>query len=478
MAPWWRTPLARRAARLMLAATAACGSPGARPATAPPRPTAAIVDEPGTVIAPTPQRPGDAARGWAVLTASNYVGCGVPRGLFDRVAGATPAWMHLPGRTGAGADLPYPLNAVTGPGGRPLVTPNCLACHAAFLRGQLVIGLGDARANFTGAASGLGLGLAGLLITDPDDRAAWDKLVGRFAQIAPAVRTTTVGANPADHIAAALFAHRDARTLAWSDEPRMAMPAAPIPIDVPAWWLLKKKAAMFHTGAGRGDQARIMMTASVLCVDDVPTARAIDAGFPDVRAYLTSLTPPRYPAPIDPALAARGATVFTQRCQRCHGSYGPAGRYRTRIVSVSEVGTDPAATERVGQFAAPFVAWFNTSFYGEVAQLVPGDGYVAPPLDGVWATAPYFHNGSVPTLAAVLAPALRAPRFTIERDQDDYDLDLVGWRSAPVAADDPRVASPWVWDTARPGHGNQGHAFAATLPAAARRALLEYLKTL
>ena len=42
---------------------------------------------------------------------------------------------------------------------------------------------------------------------------------------------------------------------------------------------------MFHTGAGRGDQSSIMMTASVLCVDDVASARASDATFPDLRAF-------------------------------------------------------------------------------------------------------------------------------------------------------------------------------------------------
>ena len=32
----------------------------------------------------------------------------------------------------------------------------------------------------------------------------------------------------------------------------------------------------------------------------------------------------------------------------------------------------------------------------------PFPGYMAPPLDGIWATAPFFHNGSVPTIEGVL----------------------------------------------------------------------------
>lgn len=464
----------RLAAAVIVGALAACGArPPAAGPPAPP-PIAPIARGPGTVIEPEPQRPGDAARGWALLTGSDYVGCGAPRALWERFAGVTPAWLRLPGRSGAGAELPYAMNAVTTADGRARVTPSCLACHASFLRGQLVIGLGDPRADFTGDPGALAL--AGLLITDDVDRADWDRLYGRFALIAPAIRTTTVGANPADHIAAALFAHRDPATLAWSDEPRLPLPGPPVPVDVPAWWLLKKKAAMFHTGAGRGDQARIMMTASVLCVDDVATARAIDAGFPDVRAYVTSLTPPPFPAPIDAPAAARGRAVFTARCARCHGSYGADGAYQTRVISVAEVGTDPAVAERTGQFAAPYVAWFNASFYGERARLAPGDGYVAPPLDGVWATAPYLHNGSVPTLAALLDSRLRQPRFGIGRGDDDYDLGLVGWRS--FDPDQPGVAPAWIWDTARPGHGNQGHTFGDALTPPDRAALLEYLKSL
>jgi hypothetical protein len=39
-------------------------------------------------------------------------------------------------------------------------------------------------------------------------------------------------------------------------------------------------------------------------------------------------------------------------------------------------------------------------------------GYIAPPLVGIWASAPYFHNGSVPTLWQVLDPDSRADIWT------------------------------------------------------------------
>ena len=57
-------------------------------------------------------------------------------------------------------------------------------------------------------------------------------------------------------------------------------------------------------------------------------------------------------------------------------------------------------------------------------------GYQAPPLDGVWATAPYFHNGSVPTLAGVLNSKSRPKLYTrsFKTDEADYDKEKVGWK--------------------------------------------------
>jgi len=434
----------------------------------------AIMGDPD-VLAAEPQRAGDAARGWEALVNEGYVGCGAPRALYDRFAGGTPAGWRLPGRTGRSADLPYFANAYTTPSGVEVVTANCLGCHASFLRGELVIGLGDASADFTMDVTPM-IAAGAFLPADPAQKAELDKLLGRVKALAPHIRTRTVGANPADHIAAVLFAHRDRETLAWSDAPLIELPTEePIPVDVPAWWLLKKKAAMFHTGAGRGDQARIMMTASVLCVDDVASARAVDAYFPDIRAFILTLEPPPFPAPIDATVAARGKVVFERRCSRCHGTYGEDGHYETRVVPLAKVGTDPLLAEHAGQFSAPFRTWFNGSFYGEVARLEPHDGYVAPPLDGVWATAPYFHNGSVPTLAALLDSSLRRARYVIGRGRDAYDLDAVGWQTWDADAS-PGIDPRWVYDASAPGYSNAGHTFGDTLSAEDRRALLEYLK--
>lgn len=441
---------------------AACGSEPRR--TEEPAPPVPAADD---SIPASPQRPGDAKRGWEALVSEPYVGCGVPRTLWTRFGFTAPEAWRVP-RT-RGAELPYFMNAAKLASGVEVVTANCLGCHAGFLRGELVVGLGEQTMDFTMGAS-TELAVAGLMLPEAE-RGEHAKLVSRMRALEPHIQTRTIGANPADHIAAVLFAHRDPETLAWSDEPLIPLAdEPPIPVDVPAWWLLKRKTAMFHTGAGRGDQARIMMTASVLCVDDVATARAIDAYFPDVRAFILSLEPPKFPGPIDATLAARGRAVYDDACAKCHGV---GASYRSRVIPLADIGTDPRLA-RHGQFATPFVRWFNRSFYGEVARLEPGDGYVPPPLDGVWATAPYLHNGSVPTLRDLLLPPDQRPR-TFYRGNDLYDPAAVGFVSDVAAEGTQRYTRI---DTTLEGNGNGGHVYGTDLSEAERSALLEYLKTL
>jgi hypothetical protein len=101
--------------------------------------------------------------------------------------------------------------------------------------------------------------------------------------------------------------------------------------------------------------------------------------------------------------------------------------------------------------------------------------YSAPPLDGVWATAPYFHNGSVPTLDAVLDARLRPSIFRRSFDPAKYDFERLGWPYEPVVS---KGRDATVYDTTRKHYRNGGHTFAAGLTDDERRDLLEYLKTL
>lgn len=98
--------------------------------------------------------------------------------------------------------------------------------------------------------------------------------------------------------------------------------------------------------------------------------------------------------------------------------------------------------------------------------------YKARPLNGIWATAPYLHNGSVPSLYDLLLPAAQRPkRFAVGRLE--FDPVKVGHLSDP---DSPNA--PYVFDTTLPGNGNQGHEFGTSLTEEQRLDLLEYLKSL
>ena len=97
-------------------------------------------------------------------------------------------------------------------------------------------------------------------------------------------------------------------------------------------------------------------------------------------------------------------------------------------------------------------------------------GYEARPLNGIWATAPYLHNGSVPSLWQLLLPPER-------RVKTFY---IGGWNYDPVNVGYQTEAAPGskLFDTALSGNHNSGHNYGTNLTDAQRRDLLEYLKTL
>lgn len=435
----------------------------------------------GTPIPAETQRPGDPAKGYDALVNEGYVSCGIPYTAYSKAFSPAPEALRLPGRTGHNAEMPYYQTDFVTKSGVEVVTLNCLACHATTLQGKVVVGLGDTSRDFTVDQS-KNAGLAGALLSDPTEKMEFQKWLERFQAIGPYTTTTTIGVNPADNLAAALFAHRDPATLAWSATPLLELPPTYVlPVNVPPWWHMAKKNAMFYVGAGRGDHARIMMTASTLCTDSVAEAQEIDAYFPDVEAYLRSLTPPAFPGTIDAALADEGKLVFQKTCSRCHGTYDAPETYPNLLVALDEVGTDAQLANGSSQFAKAYVDWFNASYYGEIARLEPQAGYVAPPLDGIWATAPYFHNGSVPTIAGVLDSTSRPASWTRTFSDADLDLVNVGWnvtvvdhgKDGATAAEKPRL-----YDTAQLGYGNGGHTYGDALTASERAAVIEYLKTL
>ncbi|MBK1645460.1 hypothetical protein CKO25_12550 [Thiocapsa imhoffii] len=432
------------------------------------------------------QRPGDPEQGYDALLNRAVVTCGLPYSAYARMRGTDPeVGPQFAGRTGRNAELPYMLTAHTTSAGVEIVTSNCLACHAATINGELVMGLGNEFLDLTQDPL-IGIEAAGAFVRQGPEAQEWRRWADRIGVIADYMMTDTVGVNSANNLTLALMAHRDPETLAWSETPLIEPPPrTPLPVSVPPWWNMAKKHAMFYNAEGRGDHVRYMILASTTCTDSVAEAAEIDAWFVDVRAYLASLSPPRYPFPIDPLLAQEGATVFENTCRECHGTYGATPSYPNRVIALGKVKTDPELARKGFSDANRFLDWFGRSFYGELSQAAPALGYIAPPLDGVWATAPYLHNGSVPTLAALLESGTRPTYWEFDREGDEqpaFDPVNVGW-TYRVRETGKAGAMSWdernrIYDTSRPGYGNQGHSFGDELSTAERQALIEYLKTL
>ena len=106
-----------------------------------------------------------------------------------------------------------------------------------------------------------------------------------------------------------------------------------------------------------------------------------------------------------------------------------------------------------------------------VTEAVVMPEYEARPLNGIWATAPYLHNGSVPTLDALFRKAADRPMiFTVGTRA--FDTRKVGLAEPPAPSTLPKL------DTTLSGNSNAGHEFGVSLSENERTWLIEYLKTL
>lgn len=93
------------------------------------------------------------------------------------------------------------------------------------------------------------------------------------------------------------------------------------------------------------------------------------------------------------------------------------------------------------------------------------EGYAASALDGIWATPPYLHNGSVLTLYGLLSPVSERPtKFRLGSGK--YDPQKVGFASD----------GHFEFDTSIPGNSNSGHTWGTDLEEPDRFALIEFLK--
>ena len=189
-----------------------------------------------------------------------------------------------------------------------------------------------------------------------------------------------------------------------------------------------------------------------------------------VHDWIWTLPPPKYPFSINAVRCARGKSIFDHECGSCH-SFG--GSKTGTVENIASIGTD---TARLNSYTYAF-ATAQASLYPEsqyrFTHFSKTDGYANQPLDGIWARAPYLHNGSVPSLADLLKnPADRPKQFV--RGYDVYDQQKVGF-----VQDTPEARrSGFLYDTSIPGNGNGGHLFGTKLTNDQKQDLIEFMKTL
>jgi hypothetical protein len=236
-----------------------------------------------------------------------------------------------------------------------------------------------------------------------------------------------------------------------------------------------------------------------------------------LEALGEKLRAPAWPARLLPAIdrprAALGEVIYAQQCEGCHARPRDQDEdYEPRLVALAQIGTDPLAAKnyfqreaRTGALEGRRKSLISTARFGArapsrevvVAAIVDvigengraslraadvtsllharpvlaGPAYKARPLTGIWSTAPYLHNGSVPTLADLLEDEGQRPvRFAPK--PHSFDATRVGLQYGDDATGAP------VFDTRQRGNSNAGHRYGTALSGAEKAALVEFLKTL
>ncbi len=240
---------------------------------------------------------------------------------------------------------------------------------------------------------------------------------------------------------------------------------------------------------------------------DIAQAVAL-GGFVDPKTQQSSLLPrviwqleevmrdlqsPAWPAdrfgPLDSDAIARGEALFAEHCQACHRSHDGT------LFPLAGIGTDPNRADSFlrPQDGKPFhealaqeVETLETTVYeqaGITQEEIEEHQYNGPPvwrgtgeyqarlLTGVWSTAPYLHNGSVPTLYDLLLPSEQRPA-TFQLGSREYDPEKVGYVT------ETGESSRFLYDITTHGGANTGHEFGTDLADEERWALVEYLKSL
>ncbi len=453
--------------------------------------------------------------------------------LFDKVGlvpypateGEGP--YYVPNAGPAEPDRPMGISVRPNAAGLDVMSISCAACHARNLFGRSVLGLNnlETRAseflNYATKTKDVPMPLIWLAAEGrQEDYAAFRAMQHRL-QYHAAKNQRGLGNDTALSNTALSLARRGDDPWAEMTDDSLAHPrpspfeTTPADVKPGVWWNMKYKNRGFVDGSMTGNVviSNLLWTEIGLGVD----VKEFDAWLDENPTLLRDLTAavfaaeaPRWTdffaeASFDVPAAKRGEGVFTRLCAGCHGTYekawdapNSAGLALGDLLATTKVvypamtvthavGTDPLRSEMMVPLAKELNRLAFTAKRRIAVEPHPGR-YVAPPLVGIWARWPYFHNASVPTLCAVLMPgAARPTSFYVARAEDaarDFDRDCVGF---PAADDvDARWRRPErFFDTTVEGLGNGGHDEGIFLrdgqplfSARERLDLLEFLKTL
>lgn len=249
-------------------------------------------------------------------------------------------------------------------------------------------------------------------------------------------------------------------------------------LDAPPFWHVKKKTHLYYDAAVPKNH-RALTQFVLIPQTSGKTVRSWEDDFKDVLAWIESVEAPQYPGPIDEPLAQRGKVLFHRHCAECHGTYGENPTYPNRVVDIAELGTDPVRLKSISPAERRHYEQSWLANYGEDDIIEEPVGYIAPPLDGIWASAPYLHNGSVPTLWHLFHPEKRPVVW--KRSENGYDHQRMGLE-VETFEELPRNLSyaqrHRYFDTTKQSKSAAGHRYPEVLDESEKTAVLEYLKTL
>jgi hypothetical protein len=360
----------------------------------------------------------------------------------------------------------------------------CLICHAGAVEGRTILGLPNNALDFSGLFEDIASTVTILHGTRPGNPPFPQGLLFLAPGKAPAhvefpegLLSVSRGTFNSFTFSVYFLSLRD-RDLNLLGTPLDLKPLNHYLDAPPLWHVAKKKA--FYTDGFTPKSVRALMQFSLDPSFDPATFKSWEEDFTEIYAWLHTIESPKYTGVINQDLATQGHQIYLQTCARCHGIPGRVGEYKNTIVPIETVNTDRVRLDGVSEeFKAHFAdSWMG--YQGKTAVTIHARGYVAPPLDGIWATAPYFHNGSVPTLYHVLFPDERPTVWKV-KDYKSYDHERVGLQveEYPRLPDTHTLTEKRNYcDTTRETMSNKGHQFADDLTREEKLSLLEYLKTI